>query len=412
MKHYADIGIVGAGPAGARAAEMLARSGRRVVLLDPKAPWEKPCGGGLTPSAFHEIPELSDLLSEARPVDHVRIETSADDGYTVHLEHPMWIFSRLTLARWQLDRALAAGAEHLRVRVRSARRGFAGWLLETDTGSLMVPFLIGADGAASLVRRAAAPKFQVELAPTRVAYPFDAGPTPDTAILRFYPNIAGYLWDFPRIDHRSVGIGVPNGTWRRPQLDGEIDLHRESSEPCSCPGLARAGAVIGTAQLGHGDYTRIAGRDFALLGDAAGFADPLTGEGIQNAMRSAGLLAEALSSGDARAYPRMAKAAFEREFSASRVLRRHVFESEAGVRLVETGLTSASGYAAVAAVVNAVNEHDGSPAHFLRRWAAARRAVRSDPTRAMRTGRVPIACACSRGTAESNVPCHQAPAVA
>lgn len=66
----------------------------------------------------------------------------------------------------------------------------------------------------------------------------------------------------------------------------------------------------------------------------------------------------------------------------------------------------------VAAVVNAVNEHDGSLMHLLRRWVASRQALRRDPATAMRAGRVPIPCACSRGTAESAVPSHQAPAAA
>ena len=47
-----EIGIVGAGPAGARAGELLADAGAEVVLLDPKAPWEKPCGGGITAGTF------------------------------------------------------------------------------------------------------------------------------------------------------------------------------------------------------------------------------------------------------------------------------------------------------------------------------------------------------------------------
>lgn len=51
MRTDGQIGIVGAGPAGARAAERLARLGADVVLLDPTAQWEKPCGGGLTSSS-------------------------------------------------------------------------------------------------------------------------------------------------------------------------------------------------------------------------------------------------------------------------------------------------------------------------------------------------------------------------
>jgi len=396
MSARAEIGIIGAGPAGARAAELFATLGASVVMLDPKAPWEKPCGGGLTPPAFEEIPELEALKAEAQAVRAVRVEAGPKEGFTVPLERPMWVLSRLVLSRWQLERALRAGARHLPTKVNSLRRAGGGWRLETSDGPVDVPILVGADGAASLVRRVAAPKFDVELAPTRVAYPRGSGPTPETAVLRFYGGIAGYLWDFPRPDHRSVGIGVPNGTWRRPRLDGEIDEHRRATESCACP-PERAGAVIGTAQRGHGDYARIAGPDFALLGDAAGLADPLTGEGIQNALRSAGLLVEAWAGGDLRAYPGLARAAFEPEFRVARIIRHSVFESEVGLRLIEKATRSRAWYGLVAAIVNGVNEHEAGPGALVRRWVRVLGARRSGSS-GIPAVRRPVPCVCGCGS--------------
>jgi flavin-dependent dehydrogenase len=369
MDYHADIGVVGAGPSGARAAELLAAAGATVVLLDPKAPWEKPCGGGLTDGAFDEFPELEELKPASRRVTSIHIEAAWDQELVVPLDRPIWILSRRTLGRWQLDRAVRAGAVHLPHRVTDARRASGGWRLETTGGNVAVPLLVGADGAASLVRRVAAADFDVDLAPTRVAYPEGPGPTPDAVVLRFYNGIAGYLWDFPRPDHRSVGIVVPSGTWQRPRLDGEIDQYRTVSETSSVSGPPRAGAVIGTALLGHGDYSAIAGEDFALLGDAAGFADPFTGEGIQNALRSADLFAEAWSEGHPERYPVLARKAFEHEFKVSRVLQRSLFESGAGLKLVERALRSRGWYAMVGALMNAVNEHDARIGRLLGRWA-------------------------------------------
>jgi flavin-dependent dehydrogenase len=266
--------------------------------------------------------------------------------------------SRKALARWQLERARSAGAVHLSRKVREVRRTRGGWRLVTSDGDVTVSVLVGADGAASLVRRTAAPTFRVELAPTRVAYPIGAGPTPDTVYLRLYAEVAGYLWDFPRADHRSVGIVVPQGTWRRPRLDGEIDGYRIRQEE-EVRDAERAGAVIGTAWYGHGDYRCIAGEDFALLGDAAGLADPLTGEGIQNALRSAALLARAWKDGGLDAYPALARESFEREFRVTRLLRHHLHETGRGVRIVEWGRSSRLSYAFVAACVNALNDRQG-----------------------------------------------------
>jgi len=384
MRQSAEVGIVGAGPAGARAAELLAGQGADVLLLDPKAPWEKPCGGGLTSALFDDFPELEQVKPLARAINRARVELGPQAGFDVRLDTPIWMIAREALARWQLDRALEAGASHEPARVTSIERSRHGWLLETDRGALEALCLIGADGAASTVRSAVAPALAVELMPTRVAYPPIDGPPPEALVLRFFHRRVGYLWDFPRLDHRSVGIEVDAGTWRRPELDGRIDEYHQASAGQATASLTRAGAVIGTAQHGHGDFSRIAGPGFALLGDAAGFADPFTGEGIRNALRSAQLLAEAWRMGRSdwtRTYPALARAAFAREFAVARLLRRLLSETGAGVRLVESALASDLSYAIVVATLGVVSVHDYGLGHFLRRSLRAFSEVRADPAR-------------------------------
>lgn len=396
------ITIVGAGPAGARAAELMAAHGADVLLLDPKAPWEKPCGGGLTHSAFQDIPELQELDALTRPVTKIRVESDADHGFTVPLATPIRVVSRRVLGQWQLDRARAAGAVHVPERVRSIRRTSGGWTLETDERSVRADLLVGADGAASLVRRAVAPDFDVELAPTRVSFVPGPGPTPESILIRFFPHVAGYVWDFPRPDHRSVGVGIQSAGWRRPRMDAAIDEFRRAAEACACPGdgAERAGAVIGTAQLGHGDFTRIAGDAFALLGDAAGFADPATGEGIRNAFRSGELAATAWAlDGTFAGYPVLARRAFEQEFAVSRVLRRIVLESDTALRLLAAGMRSPSAYALVSTLADAINEQDAYLPSLLRRWRGARRRVARDPATARRGARDPVPCSCGCGGA-------------
>ncbi len=356
MRQWADVAVVGAGPAGARVAELLAKEGVRVVVLDPRAPWEKPCGGGLTPHAFDAVPELEEVRAFARPVSALQIE-SKGSAIDVPLLRPVWMVSRLDLGRWQLDRATTAGAIFRPVKVRHIGKVAGAWSLTTDAGTIRSEFLVGADGAASLVRRVTSPKLQVELAPTRVAYTCLSGPPTDRAVLRFFPRIAGYLWDFPRNTHRSVGVGVPEATWRRPRMDGEVDRYRMEGAPCRCDDVDRAGAVIGTAQHDHGDFSKVAGPDFALLGDAAGFADPLTGEGILNAMISAELLAEAWLAGEPRSYPARARRRFAREFEIARVLRRTMFETEHGVRLIQRAAASPLAWASIWFMVQMIAEH-------------------------------------------------------
>lgn len=364
------IGIVGAGPAGARAAELLAAAGAEVVLFDPRMPWEKPCGGGLTAAAIDNVPELQGVLPHARHIATVRLE-AGDTTLVIPLQRPMHIISRTALGLWQLHRARSAGAVLEPAAVRSIRRApRAGWQLDLgEHGTASVALLVGADGAASRVRQAVAPDLEIELAPTRVAYPRGAGRTPSQMGLRFFPDVEGYAWDFPRPDHRSIGVGVAPGTWSRRRMDEEVNRYWDDLGRCECVEVLRAGAVIGTAgRRLDWRYALVGQRDYALLGDAAGFADPATGEGIQNAIRSAEFLAEAfLESGDFGAYGRIARGRLEREFAVARRVRRLLYAGRLASRLIELAARHASAHALLATIVDGGNAHD--PA-LLRRFPA------------------------------------------
>lgn len=366
----AEIGVLGAGPAGARAATVLAAEGADVLVWDGRAPWEKPCGGGLAASAFEHVPELREVHPWARRIDAVRFQVAPGRGFSVPLARPMYMISRKELGRWQLDRLEAAGARRVRATVRSIQRTQEGWRVEGREGrEWRVRLLVGSDGAASLVRRVAAPGFRVELAPTRVSYPSGAGDTPETILVRLYHEVEGYFWDFARPDHRSVGVGTEPGSWSRARMDREIDGYAaKASGSGASPSTPRRGAVIGTAAWGHGDFSAVGGRDFALLGDAAGFADPATGEGIQNALRSGGILADAYrEGGDFSSYSERARTAFAPEFRAGRLLRRVLFGAGVGAWLVRRGERSPWARSLVSAVMNCTNEHDLTVAGLLRR---------------------------------------------
>jgi flavin-dependent dehydrogenase len=364
MREPVSVGIVGAGPAGARAAELLVAAGADVLLLDEKAPWEKPCGGGLTSTLFDELPELAEVRTFARRIDRARVELGSEMAVDIRLARPIWVVSREDLGRWQLARAVAAGAVHEPVRVRGVKRlETRRWLLETDGGPVTVGTLIGADGATSLVRRATECRRSIEPMLARVAYPPESGD--DVLVLRFFPDFAGYLWDFPRPDHRSVGIEAVRGSAARAELDAALDAYGGE-------GLGRrVGAVIGSRRLTRLRFSELAGDDHALLGDAAGLADPFTGEGIRNALRSADLLAVAYRSGALdwpRRYARLAGRAFRSELARAGMAKTLLSDGGLGFRLLRRSASSYAAYAAVAAIVDSLAEHDYAVTHLLRRW--------------------------------------------
>jgi geranylgeranyl diphosphate/geranylgeranyl-bacteriochlorophyllide a reductase len=364
------IAVLGAGPAGALVAERLAKMGEQVLLIDPRVPWEKPCGGGLTAATFDMVPDLQDLQASMQPVRSVRIGVGDAEGVLVELDRPMWMIPRSELSAWQLNRAVGAGATHIPLKVRQIQRLQSGWRLITDQEPVDATHLVGADGAASLVRAVAAPKFRVELASARVGYAPTHDEMRETVTVQLIPGASGYLWDFPRSRHRSIGIGFFGQGWKRDRMDSSIDDYLDSADQCPDYGVeSRIGAVIGTAGLGHGNFAQVAGEDFALLGDAAGFADPFTGEGILNALRSAELVAEGWrKDGSFDLYPRLARRALSMEFHRSRLMRSAVLLNDPSFRLITTAAHSRSGLATVTTLVNAINEHRVGILDVMRSW--------------------------------------------
>lgn len=346
----AEVGIVGAGPAGARVAERLAAKGVDVVLWDPRAPWEKPCGGGLTAALTDAVPELAEVLPRSRPIHHVRITTDQNvPPLELELRRPIHVIARHTLGAWQLERARAAGARVTPATVRApVRDGKGGWRVS----DARVRFLIGADGAASTVRAAAAPGLRVALEPTRLTYvPGEIGQS--GMVLRFERGIDGYAWDFPRPDHRSVGAVAAPGT------TGGTRARLDSAVAAIAPGGGQHGAVVGSAlyPMRRG-YPEIGGEDFALLGDAAGLADPATGEGIANALRSADWAADTfIRDRSFRRYGALVAARLGAELRDARWLRYLLYKRGYAVRLVAGAPGRPSFLRISEGLINGANEH-------------------------------------------------------
>ncbi|HTO70926.1 MAG TPA: NAD(P)/FAD-dependent oxidoreductase [Myxococcota bacterium] len=284
-----DVAVVGAGPAGSFCAWRLARAGQRVTLYDPSHPREKPCGGGVTPGAFARWPELAELRAAARPAHAVRMFAPRGRELCVPLARPIEIFSRRVLDGALLERARKAGAELRAVRVRRVTAQARGAELELDAGRARHDFVVGADGASSAVRRSLVGERPGGPASYATAGWHVAGLPEREIVIEFTREFAGYLWVFPRPDHASVGIAAPVGAANGAELRARVAELLERRYPGS-RALPRE-PYAASIPVGGGP---VAGPGFALVGDAANANDAITGEGIQHALDSAGLLADAL----------------------------------------------------------------------------------------------------------------------
>ena len=309
-----DVAVVGAGPAGAWAAERLARAGARVTIFDASHPREKPCGGGVTGRALALVAGAVDLSAVATTAigtarflgrDGASATVALDDASSGRDPSPapsLVVASRAAFDGAILAAALHAGAALEPVRVRDVAADAHGVRLETDAGPRRADFVVGADGATSIVRRRLARAFRRDQLSTATGV-FARGVTSREIVIEFDADPPGYFWSFPRPDHLAIGVcaaadaGVAAGALR----DRAIAWSRKA-------GVAGGAALtpyswpIPTLSGRDFDEAALSGPRWALVGDAAGLVDPITREGIYFAIASGGWIADALARGTAERY--------------------------------------------------------------------------------------------------------------
>ncbi len=304
-----DVVVIGGGPSGATAADVLAREGHRVALLD-RAGRIKPCGGAIPPILINEFQIPDELIvakvSSARMVSPKgrAVDMPIEGGYVgmVDREH---------FDEWLRVRATDAGAERVTgtykkisrendvVTIHYETRGAAG---EMSSATLQTKLVIGADGALSQVGRQEVPGAD------RLKYVFAyheivRAPEPETAAGQirgcksydagrcdvYYQGPVSpdfYGWIFPHGDTMSIGTGSANKGF---SLRGSVAEMRKACDMSELETIRHEGAPIPMKPLKRWDN----GRDVLLAGDAAGVVAPASGEGIYYAMLGGRLAGEA-----------------------------------------------------------------------------------------------------------------------
>jgi geranylgeranyl reductase family protein len=316
------VAILGGGPAGAFAAERLASAGVDTVLFDEKLAWEKPCGGGLTWKAWSQYPFLFDSPTPRKTITETVLAAPKSTPVRLTLDRPLLIFSRYDLNGLLLDRAARAGAQIEKTRVLGAQRTGDGWKLRTKTGSLEAEYCIVATGARNPLRDLGT---ELTAGDAMSALGYYIPGERQRIDIQFLPKLEGYIWVFPRCGHMSVGIcgkGEPASALR-----ARLECYMEEQ------GLSKNGATFYSHLLpclGTPSWkkNRVAGPGWMATGDAAGLVDPITGEGIYYALRSADLAADAILEGSentAQAYRKLLRRDFMGDLEFGSQLANRVF---------------------------------------------------------------------------------------
>ena len=367
-----DVVIAGAGPAGSAAATILARAGARVLLLDrARFPRDKLCGDGLNPGALGILRRwnLAARVEErGLPIDGMMVCGAPD--VQIVAAYPARLRGRSVLRRdldqWLLEDAIAAGAqfeEAVTVRrplLDPAAGGngtaCAGVVITSATQrdvSIRSRVTIAADGRRSKLA------FGLGLA-TSPARPrrwaigaYLEGRTGTRRMGEMHIHAGRYVGVAPLpggLTNVCV-VGAPDVLGR---LDDPQHVLRTSIDRDPMLRDRFAGARFVTSPMVLGplavDSTSAGIAGLLLAGDAAGFIDPMTGDGLRFALRGAELAAETaldmLATGDAHghiALARKRRSAFTTKWRFDRGLRRLV-DSPAALRIATFGATVAPGW--------------------------------------------------------------------
>ena len=305
-----DVAIVGAGPAGCAAALELGKANTRVVLIDKAHfPRDKVCGDAIPGPAVKALAEIDpsyaislDHLAAALPSRRTRLHLNGHAPVTLHWETKAYTCRRLDFDRHLLDlvrRHTATTVLQGKAVQRIVYREGAVRLSLSDGMQCTASGVIGADGAHSVVAR--------QLAGQRLDRAHHGG-----AVRQYYRGVAGLAPD--RLEIHSLRAFMPGYFWIFPLPDGACNVgfgmhatavgkggprlrHSIAEFIAASPELAERFARASPLETVRGfglpfgsRRVRVHGEGFLLAGDAASLIDPLTGDGIGQAIGS-GMLA-------------------------------------------------------------------------------------------------------------------------
>lgn len=301
-----DVIVVGGGPGGSTVAWRLALEGFRPLVLDAAVfPRVKICAGWVTQTALDDLeidPEKYPLTIQGFSACGVEFEGRR--GETRWRRPASYGIIRREFDHYLLERAAAAGADvRWGTRVTSVTVGVDAVRVETERGRFEAPVVIGAGGHRCPVARAlgaisereeivVAQESETRLSPEERACLEAVMAAPEIYVER---DLRGYGWYFPKGDFINIGVGCTGGD------DGSLPRRREALVH-ALRGSGRLPEGLGIEPFkGHAYVVRrqaprrLVGEGFCLVGDAAGLARDLSGEGIGPAIRSGRLAAEAVT---------------------------------------------------------------------------------------------------------------------
>jgi flavin-dependent dehydrogenase len=295
------VGIIGAGVGGSYLSYLLSKEGLENIVFDFRVPHEKLCGGGVTYKTMARFPILNELPCPRKMTWKSTIISPKDRMVNIDFEKPLTIFNRRDLDYSLLKKAVELGAHFRKEKVHTFSLEGDHWRISTREGEYRVEILVGADGALSRARR------KLKVPPVMRDYHFALecflDVQKDFFTVKFFPDLEGYVWAFPRVDDLGVGIISKDcGRKNLGDMKKRLFCFIERYYPGHAKRIFLQGAYIPVFSAKDIRGIRICSKNWALIGDAASFVDPISAEGIYYAIYSAEILAECIRANELHLY--------------------------------------------------------------------------------------------------------------
>ena len=271
-----DVIIVGGGPAGLICAETLGKSDKRVLLLEKEAVFgDKLCAGGLTRKGMAML-EVPDHVIEQKICD-ATLFSPRNKSFTNTPSPLLYTVDRKNLGRWQRERLEGSGVT---VRTKAQVTSIDPETVTLKDGTIYgYRNMVGADGYASTVRR----YLNIPVVKRLIGIQYTL-PLPDvTPMLEIYLHSrffkSWYAWVFPHRESLAVGCCCD------PRLMTASKLRENFHTWLSLRGIDTGDAILESSPISY-DFRGVRFNNLFLVGEAAGLASGLSGEGIYQSLVS------------------------------------------------------------------------------------------------------------------------------
>jgi geranylgeranyl reductase family protein len=346
----ADVIVAGAGPAGATAALRLARAGVRVVIVERFAlPRHKPCGGGISTRVFGRFRFLRDAMRRipSLEISNLHLEGPSGDVFRMQAPGPaVVLIRRIEFDTLLVSLAQEAGARLLATAAVAQARQDADRVTLTlrDGSTVCAPLVIAADGVNSVIARRLglnpgwpAGHLALDMMEETPTASLRSAEPETLSVFYGYKGAHGYAYVFPKREHVNVGLGYVLSYFREQVEDAPYTLQERFVAD-----LRDRGLMDGASRREHftpflipigGPLPRTADGRVLLAGDAGGFVNGFSAEGIYYAMVTGELAADAIV--DAQGAPARARHNYGRrwrreigaELRDSVLIQRYLFHS-------------------------------------------------------------------------------------